>query len=383
MLTYILPPSTPYLVVITCGAKMEEKHSAVALDLRPSAQFEPSVPMAFCFPGTFQGIQELTERLLDPLRDTMGVEVALAAEGPCWLLLYEALRLRSYNVHLLAAAQPRLNADSTWATKTDRLDARTIGQLLCAGQAIAEPAPPTKILELRVMTRYQNRLLDMRGVMEEINRTAVALQFPEYGQLFQDLYQAPGPLLMHAYGLAPRHMAGHGAAIECALESMGRKEDALAFLHTAAASIGHDALSQVLALQIRSSVNLIEHLGEQIQAIDRRLDAWDAQTPSPLKVLRLPVRLTAALHAESHPITRFGDPNAFEAFVGLRKQSMGRPPAGLLTEGSPAYLRQALRTAARKLMRNRDPLSRGQRELRKVMRQLTVFIWRTLTNSAE
>jgi transposase len=153
---------------------------------------------------------------------------------------------------------------------------------------------------------------------------------------------------------------------------------------------------------VSASIELIDHLEDQIDLINRKLRAGHADHPYIPLLLSVPgIRwvLAFTIAAEIGDIARFATPKKFTGYTGLCPrvvQSGDKDRRGPLTKHGPTYLRWALLEATMHALRHpaySAPYQRTKRRLGKqrgakvaqvdVARRLAHAIWHMLTRNEE
>lgn len=153
---------------------------------------------------------------------------------------------------------------------------------------------------------------------------------------------------------------------------------------------------------VTASIELIDHLEAQIEAINRRLKAEHADHPYVPLLKTVPgIRwvLAFTIAAEIGDITRFPSPEKFTGYTGLCPrvvQSGDADRRGPLTKHGPTYLRWALLEATMHALRHPAYSERYQRTKKRlgkqrgakvaqvdVARRLAHAIWHMLTRNEE
>jgi transposase len=153
---------------------------------------------------------------------------------------------------------------------------------------------------------------------------------------------------------------------------------------------------------VSASIELIDHLEDQIDLINRKLRAGHADHPYIPLLLSVPgIRwvLAFTIAAEIGDIARFATPKKFTGYTGLCPrvvQSGDKDRRGPLTKHGPTYLRWALLEATMHALRHPAYSARYQRTKRRlgkqrgakvaqvdVARRLAHAIWHMLTRNEE
>jgi transposase len=385
-------PDGRHIVGIDVG---KQTHSAVGLT--PAGQ---TVSAPLTFDNDRAGIDRLENRLLKPCGGPAAVLLAMEATGHYWMPLYYELLRRGYGPIVLNPLQTRAKFQTRLRkTKTDPLDALAIARLVLAGEARPARIPDEPTLELRLLARHRWRLVDLASDLERFALTLIDRLFPEYQTHFSKPFLPTGRALIREIGLAPAALLAEADAVPDLLRTASRghfdRADAQRLLARARHSIGIGCAEPVLVTQLQQTLDLIETVEAQTDALDDELSRRVERLDSPLGSLGLKAPLVATIHAESDPITDFRHPGQYAAFAGLdpstsQSGQMTSSHAHLSKRGSP-HLRRALFLAAAALYRRHADLRRCYTRHRTkghhhtdalviVAHKLARIIWRLLTD---
>ena len=205
--------------------------------------------------------------------------------------------------------------------------------------------------------------------------------------------------MIRQVGLAPGKLVASADRVREILSSVGRgriaSETIEQLLQKAKESIGTRQAEDVAEAQLRSILDYLDTLRQQIAEIDKQLDERVEQLDSPLSSLGLTSRLTGVIHAESDPIGDFARPEQYVAYTGLDPSLHDSGDSihgrGKISKRGSPLLRHALYMAAFVVCRRHDYFRRIYRKHRKqgkthrtalviVARRLARVIWRLLTD---
>jgi transposase len=388
-------PNGRHVVGIDIGKKT---HAAAALT-RDGRDFGRTLSLT----NDRAGIDRLEEQLLKPLGGPKAVLLGLEATGHYWMPLYFELRRRGYQSVVINPIQTNSRFRSRIRkTKTDPLDARAIARFLLSGEARTARIPDESVLALRLRTRHRWRLTDLAADLERFAHSLVDRLFPEFQDMFCSPFNATGRALLRQLGLAPQTLAANPTEVATVVRQAGRgrvpSTATVELLRRAGQSIGIRRAEDVLVAQLRSTIELLELLEKQREALDAELAQLVELLHSPLTSLGLGAPLVATIHAESDPISDFRHPWQFAAFTGLdpshfESGQMNGTRTPISKRGSP-YLRRALYLAAFSLYRRHKSLQRLYQKQRKaghlhndalviVAHKLARIIWRLLTDQRD
>jgi transposase len=125
------------------------------------------------------------------------VQLALEATGPYWLALYEYLTHAEFQVSVFNPLQVHAyRKTGVRRTKTDRVDAFWIADLLRIGGAARRAQPEQAILQLRELARFRWQLMDQIGDNKRKVLNVLDRVFPEYETLFSDVFLSSSRALL-------------------------------------------------------------------------------------------------------------------------------------------------------------------------------------------
>lgn len=386
-------PNGRHVVAIDVG----QRHHAAAAISAGGQEFG----RVLCFENNRAGIDRLDQLMLKPLEGPSRILIGMEATGHYWMPLYFELCRRGFHCIVINPIQTRSQFRCRIRkTKTDKLDARSIAQLIFSGKAKAARVPSEATFELRLLTRQRSRLLHWSSDLQCTALGYIDRLFPEYHDHFSTPLLAAGRALIRDVGLDPQELVNQSDQVAMILSQASRKvlrpEKIQSLLQLAEHSIGIRIGQRVLVQQLRSLLALIESIELQIKELDAQLQTRVEGLHSPLLSLGLNAPLVATLHAETDPISDFRHPWQYAAFAGLDPSTfqtgnfMGTR-SHISKRGSP-HLRYALYLSAFVLYRRHTVLRRLYQKSRDrgrvhtdalniVAHKLARIIWRLLTDN--
>jgi transposase len=338
----------------------KNKHDCCILAGDGSTIFEP-----FSFCNDRNGFEKLILAIQKALRLTGADQMKAGLEATGHYSENLLAFLRSSGVEPIVFNPLQVNlfrkSQSLRKTKTDKVDAKCIAQLLMSAQA--SPAPVSyQIQELKSLTRHRFRLISLRTKLKQSVSRLVDILFPELPSVCASVTQTSIKALLLELPSAKE-------IAQCRIDrltnilvknSRGRlgRNKAQQIKSLAQQSIGADSPATALELKLTlMQLNLFqEQIGELEQAI--RNIVTGAQTPL-LTIPGIGVTLAAIILAEIGDIHRFSSPNKLLAFAGLDpstyqsgKFRANRTP--MVKHGS-TYLRWAIMQATRLVAMNCEP----------------------------
>jgi transposase len=326
------------------------RHEVVILDEQGVVQGKP-----LSIANTAKGFADLVARLKS-LGPASGCKVALEATGPYgWPLEYH-LRGQGFAVVLLNPLQTAsFSKSGIRKTKNDRIDARSIAELLRCGKALASIIPDEYSLRLRELTRYRVAALNLAKRWRSLLSSRLARVFPELASCFEDVAAPTALNLIETYP-DPKDLAtapSRELAQDLWRRSRGKLSQARAaeLQRIAAATIGIPLARDVYALQLKGIVQILRMLGAHVDVITTRITEVLRERPEVLTSIPGVGDLTAAaVLGEVVDIKHFSAPEKLVAFAGYDPSTFQSgeflsTQASISKRGSP-YLRLALWNAA-------------------------------------
>lgn len=240
-------------------------------------------------------------------------------------------------------------------TKTDKLDAKYIAQLL-----LTDEFKPLDISyqneELKSLTRYRFRLVKQRSKQKVQLSRLVDILFPELPSVCWSLSQKSILDLLKAYPSAVAIAKVRIDVLERKLikSSKGKFKKTKEIKELAKNSIG--IKSATMEFELKQVINSIEFIQSQIDELDNTIKQLMEQIQSPLlSIPGINFTLAAIIHAEIGDIKRFSSPDKLLAFAGLEPSTFqsGKYQANKtpMTKRGSTYLRWAIMQAARLVAR--------------------------------
>lgn len=304
-------------------------------------------------PQTFANTRRGFDTCLQTLRALEGtVQLALAATGPYWLALYEHLTHAAFQVSVFNPLQVHAyRKTGVRRTKTDRLDAFWIADLLRVGGASRTAQPDQAILQVRELARFRWQLMDQIGDNKRKVLNVLDRVFPEYETLFSDVFLASSRALLKQAANADEFAAFDLGELTALLHTHSRGRFGLAhaqkIVDTAQASIGISFLADAAQLEVACLVAQIEFLQAQVEQVDAALAELLTQVPQHLTTIPGLGPVTAAtVLGEIGDVHRFATLEKLVAYAGIdatvhQSGQFNATQMHMSKRGSP-YLRRAL-----------------------------------------
>lgn len=337
----------------------KRQHEVVILDRVGKPRGKP-----FKIANRHEGVKTLLARIAavnllgEPLR------FGLEATGHYWLALYTQLTHAGYDVIIInpikTSAQRKLRIRPV---KNDRIDARTIADLIrldpTSDHFLAEP----EYFGLRQLTRTRTELADRIAELKRRLQALLDQVFPEFETLFSPVCGRAALALLERY---PTPADLLQADLDEVADLLGRHSSwrlgrtrAEEVLQAAQSSFGVPFCHSSYALQIRLLAEEIRYLQQHLRELAHEIERLVASIPQYLTtVAGIGPVLAGSILGEIGDYRRFKNAKALVAYAGLdpRVHQSGEfigKRAHLSKRGS-TYLRRALWIAAMAATRN-DP----------------------------
>jgi transposase len=321
------------------------------------------------------GFEALAEQLRDT--DPQTVVAGLEATGPYWQTLHLwLLRWKPAKVLVLNPLQTKAYRNTNLrGSKTDRLDTKSIGELLRFTHRTLSNAhvPEDRQDAIRQINRLKTELTQQRASELVRLHGMLAVAFPEFAELFKLSTKSARALLLRWPTPQALVKAASLEEVTALLRQTSRgrmgQAHAEALLRAAQGSVGvpdpHDGHGAV----IRTTLALIEMLEEQADALGSRIETLlvGDQLETATLLGSLPGFGAGTVHtwiAELPPIERFKAKNGAEriaASIGIdaKLRESGRFAGRVkMSKRGNRYLRRAILLAARTAARC-DPQCRA------------------------
>lgn len=209
-------------------------------------------------------------RLLEVLGPPEGLVVAMEATGHYWKNLAAFLLSRGYGIHLVNPARTsRFAEEELRRTKTDDLDAVSIGKFAAQKRLEASRLPDSETEALRELVRYRDQIKQQLDDSIRRLHRVVDLVFPEYTKIVNGLRSERATAILAKYPTAAvfrKARLSSLANLKCGRYFVG-KELATALMEAAKTSVGQhqDAVYQ---LEVRDLCEDIDRLRDRLEKLD-------------------------------------------------------------------------------------------------------------------
>jgi len=351
------------------GIDIGKEHHQAILCNKEAKAIAPSIRFETTQDGFLELFAYLNKYL--PEKDYSTIHAGSEATGIYWLTIYEKLKKQNIQVSVLNPMQVKAyRNEGIRGAKTDRLDALLIVKVLRFGNYRDSDIPPDDLFALRQLTRLRSDLVDMTssiklkviGIFDQI--------FPEYTNVFSDIFGASSKTLL-SEAMLPEKIAAIPTEKLTALlkkESHGKygiqqardiKKEAE---QTIGVTLGIDAFSLSLEILLAQVIHLekqVDKLNKEIQKRTEMRGETLTTIPGICKVQE------ATILSEIGNFERFrNDKNGAEKLVAIAgidpkiKQSGKYIGKAKISKRGSSYLRKAIRQSAfvASFGKNKDPM---------------------------
>jgi transposase len=335
-----------------CGIDIaKRKHEASVIE-----QSGRAISKSFSLENSADGAAKLFKFFKDNNIAKNSVIIGMEATGHYWLALYSFLTEEDYDVKVINPIQSdAFRKMYIRQTKNDSKDAYVIAQIMRFGEYQTTELAEESIIALRQLSRYRLCLVESAGNCKRRIITILDQVFPEYTNLFSDIFGVTSLELLETYPLPDEIMMVPTQQLADFLSkaSKGRfKGDKARELKAVAnGSFGVAFAKDAFCFQIKQLVAQLQFLEEQISDLEQEIEILMQSVDSPITTITgIGSILGAAILSEIGDIHRFDSPAKLVAFSGLdvRIVQSGEftGTQGKLTKRGSPFLRRALWLAA-------------------------------------
>ncbi len=303
---------------------------------------------AFSFDNDSSGFNQLLE-VLNALDPSQTKRIGLEATGHYGYNLkvfldhhgFDYMEFNPYLVRKLATGL------SLRKTKTDKADSKLLSMILLSVDYKVYPVKSYHIQELKSLTRYYKTLVKKHSKELVALTNILDLVFPEFKPFFGNRFSKTAFYLLDHY-LTPKEISRISQSGYKKIYSLSRGKFSYARLiklkDLARNTVGHS--SQLLMLQLKSSLNLIRSIDSEINSVKSALLDCAVKLDSPIFSINGVGPISAlSIIAEYGNFISFDSPAAMLSFAGLEPsviQSGTIDKQGHMVKRGSGYLRETL-----------------------------------------
>lgn len=258
-----------------------------------------------------------------PSRLTSDLSIGMEATGHYWLALYSFLLAQGFTVHVMNPLQSdSFRNFSVRPQKTDAIDCFLIADVMRFAQFQPTHLADEDILTLRTLARFRESLRDTCSNYKKRAVTILDQLFPEYSQLFSDLFGEASKACLRLYANPQKAAAANTKSLATLLKKASRNrlgtDKAREIKDVAARSVGITICSAAFELQLNLLLDQIDFANQQILQLESELDRLVRRIDSVLMTVPGVGPATGAvILGEIGDIQRFPKAKNLVAYAGL------------------------------------------------------------------
>ena len=277
----------------------------------------------FTIPNNKAGFDELYEKMFSVTDDKTKIKVGLEATGHYSLNLLGSLIDKGLPTCVINPLHTNLYRKglSLRKTKTDKVDARSIAEMLVTDKTL-KPYTGTSYHseELKSLTRYRFELVKERAKLKTSVSRLVNILFPELESLVPTLHMNSVYRLLQelpgAYFIASSNLTHLKALLADASKGHYGREKAIEIRETAKSSIG--SLMPAKSMELRQTIRRIDTLTSDIKEVEQSIQKIMDECGSPITTIPgIKYRMGAMILAEIGDFARFSNADQVLAYAGL------------------------------------------------------------------
>ena len=311
----------------------------------------------FTIRNNSDGYGELFHKIESVSKDKSQIKIGLEATGHYSYNILGSLLDHGYHTFVINPLHTNLyrKGQSLRKTKTDKVDARSIAEMLVTDKTL-KPYTGTSYHseELKSLTRYRFELVKERAKLKTSVSRLVNILFPELESLVPTLHMNSVYRLLQelpgAYFIASSNLTHLKALLADASKGHYDREKAIEIRETAKSSIG--SLMPAKSMELRQTIHRIDTLTSDIKEVEQSIQKIMDECGSPITTIPgIKYRMGAMILAEIGDFTRFSNADQVLAYAGLSPSTYQSGKlissyARMEKRGSK-YLRYALFNAAK------------------------------------
>jgi len=277
----------------------------------------------FTIRNNSDGYGELFHKIESVSKDKSQIKIGLEATGHYSYNILGSLLDHGYHTFVINPLHTNLyrKGQSLRKTKTDKVDARSIAEMLVTDKTL-KPYTGTSYHseELKSLTRYRFELVKERAKMKTSVSRLVNILFPELESLVPTLHMNSVYRLLQelpgAYFIASSNLTHLKALLADASKGRYGREKAIEIRETAKSSIG--SLMPAKSMELRQTIHRIDTLTSDIKEVEQSIQKIMDECGSPITTIPgIKYRMGAMILAEIGDFTRFSNADQVLAYAGL------------------------------------------------------------------
>lgn len=277
----------------------------------------------FTIRNNSDGYGELFHKIESVSKDKSQIKIGLEATGHYSYNILGSLLDHGYHTFVINPLHTNLyrKGQSLRKTKTDKVDARSIAEMLVTDKTL-KPYTGTSYHseELKSLTRYRFELVKERAKLKTSVSRLVNILFPELESLVSTLHMNSVYRLLQelpgAYFIASSNLTHLKALLADASKGHYGREKAIEIRETAKSSIG--SLMPAKSMELRQTIRRIDTLTSDIKEVEQSIQKIMDECGSPITTIPgIKYRMGAMILAEIGDFTRFSNADQVLAYAGL------------------------------------------------------------------
>ena len=277
----------------------------------------------FTIRNNSDGYGELFHKIESVSKDKSQIKIGLEATGHYSYNILGSLLDHGYHTFVINPLHTNLyrKGQSLRKTKTDKVDARSIAEMLVTDKTL-KPYTGTSYHseELKSLTRYRFELVKERAKLKTSVSRLVNILFPELESLVPTLHMNSVYRLLQelpgAYFIASSNLTHLKALLADASKGHYGREKAIEIRETAKSSIG--SLMPAKSMELRQTIHRIDTLTSDIKEVEQSIQKIMDECGSPITTIPgIKYRMGAMILAEIGDFTRFSNADQVLAYAGL------------------------------------------------------------------
>lgn len=335
-----------------CGIDIaKRKHEASVIE-----QSGRAISRSFSLENSADGAARLFNFFAENGIGKDSVIIGMEATGHYWLSLYSFLTEEGYTVKVINPIQSdAFRKMYIRQTKNDSRDSFIIAQIMRFEEYRTTELAEENVIALRQLSRYRLCLVESAGNCKRRIISLLDQMFPEYADLFSDIFGATSLEILESYPSPDdiMNVPTQQLADFLAKASKGRfkEKKARELKEIASGSFGVGFAKDAFCFQMKQLVTQLQFLEEQLSDLEQEIDLLMQSVDSPITtVIGIGPVLGAAILGEIGDIHRFDHPSKLVAFAGLDVKVVQSGEftgtQGKMTKRGSPFLRRALWLAA-------------------------------------
>ena len=277
----------------------------------------------FTIRNNSDGYGELFHKIESVSKDKSQIKIGLEATGHYSYNILGSLLDHGYHTFVINPLHTNLyrKGQSLRKTKTDKVDARSIAEMLVTDKTL-KPYTGTSYHseELKSLTRYRFELVKERAKLKTSVSRLVNILFPELESLVPTLHMNSVYRLLQelpgAYFIASSNLTHLKALLADASKGHYGREKAIEIRETAKSSIG--SLMPAKSMELRQTIRRIDTLTSDIKEVEQSIQKIMDECGSPITTIPgIKYRMGAMILAEIGDFARFSNADKVLAYAGL------------------------------------------------------------------